>query len=146
MLFRLKKYKTRSGDVRESSRIQCIRIFRDEILPSGQQRRQVVATIDRWASSLPPDIRKALTSEEQGLWKKWKAKHDEKYAAMQAAMALADAPRVLAESTLAINSGEAPPSDLWQALDLISAALKAAGHTRPPRPRGRPRKEPNHDD
>lgn len=140
MLFRLKKYTTSTGDTRESSRIQCIRIFRDEILPSGQPRRQVVATVDRWAKTLPSDVRKALTPEEQGLWKKWKAKHDEKYAATQATLALADAPRVLAESTLAINNGEAPPSDLWQALDLVSAALKAAGHTRPKRSRGRPRK------
>lgn len=139
MLFRLKKYKTTAGDIRESSRVQCLRTYPDEVLPSGQPRRQVVATIDRWATDLPDDVRQILTLEEQALWRQWKLKHDRKHRAAKASNALADAPRVLAESVLAINEGAKPPSDLWQAIELISTALHAAGHAKPKRPRGRPK-------
>lgn len=142
MLFRRKKYTTSWGETRESSRVQCLRTFPDEILPSGKPRRQVVATIDRWATELPAEVRQILTPEEQALWQQWKAKHDKKDSAARASHALADAPRVLAESTLAINNGATPPRDLWQAIDLVSAALRAAGHARPKRPRGRPKARP----
>lgn len=140
MLFRVKRYRTSTGDTRESSRIQCMRVYPDEILPSGQPRRQVVATIDRWAKTLPPQVRKILTQDEQDLWRQWKTKHDAKHQATMAAHALAEVPRILAASALAINDGHTPPADLWQAIDLITAALRAAGHTQPKRPRGRPRK------
>lgn len=140
MLFRLKKYTTSTGHTRESSRIQCMRVYPDDILPSGQPRRQVVATVDRWATTLPQEVRKILTRDEQDLLRQWKSKHDKKHQTAAAAHALKTAPRVLAESVQAINDGAVPPADLWQALDLIAVALRAAGHTRPKRPRGRPRK------
>lgn len=141
MIFSIKKYKTSTGETRERSRVQCLRVFPDEILPSGQARRQVVTTLDRWATTLPKSAKGILTKEEQAEWVRWKAKHDAAHDRDKAYQALDSLTQQLDLAKLAIHEGatHSDPRSLWAALGAFSDAMAKSGIPRPKRPRGRPK-------
>jgi len=141
MYFKIPTYrnKTAGGVLQESNTVRCIRTL-EERTASGQRKQVTVLTLNRWDQELPAQAQALFTPEEIEQWAQWKIQHDEEHQRRQAERALSDIAHTLILATQAVRNGEAPPEPLWPALNAFTAALRDAGHTQPPRPRGRPKK------
>ncbi|MDH6160343.1 hypothetical protein [Janthinobacterium sp. CG_23.4] len=150
MRYKVAEYINKSlGGIRlKGNTVQCLRKT-EERSTSGRTLEKVVLTIDRWSDELSPEAKEVLTPEEQDQWKEWKIKHDADYRREQLAIALEAVPATINAASAALREDAAEqvdPSVLWQAIDTLTAALEAAGHERPKKPRGRPTRLAEDDD
>ncbi|UUA75281.1 hypothetical protein [Cellvibrio sp. QJXJ] len=136
MHFKITRYKNKTlgGVTCEGNAVQCYREKQDG------NGLAMVASFNRFAPELPPEVAELFTQDEIQQWSKWKRKHDMKLRRQQLQTALDSASSTIELATKAIGEELEPiePEAIWRALDNLSKALDRAGYKRPEKPRGRP--------
>lgn len=136
MHFKITRYKNKTlgGVTCEGNAVQC---YREK--PDGNGL-SMVASFNRFAHELPPEVAELFTPDEIQQWSKWKRKHDMKLRRQQLQTALDSASSTIELATKAIGEELEPiePEAIWRALDNLSKALDRAGYKCPEKPRGRP--------
>jgi hypothetical protein len=114
-----------------------VQAYREKLNGNGLA---MVASFNRFAPELPPEVAELFTPDEIQQWSKWKNKHDMKLRRQQLQTALDSTSTTVELAIKAIGEGLEPvePEAIWRALDNLSKALDRAGHKRPEKPRGRP--------
>lgn len=143
MHFKITRYKNKTlgGITCEGNAVQC---YREKLDGNGLA---MVASFNRFAPELPPEVAELFTPDEIQQWSKWKNKHDMKLRRQQLQTALDSTSTTVELAIKAIGEGLEPvePEAIWRALDSLSKALDRAGHKRPEKQRGRPPIEADED-
>ncbi|MDR2164231.1 MAG: hypothetical protein LBO79_01060 [Zoogloeaceae bacterium] len=140
MQIRVQTYKGKGGHPKPGESVSLLRYAYD---PEKRRSKQVIiGTVDRWATSLPPDIEAILTDAEREEFKEWMAERDQRLAEYKQKSHLLHAAENMGWAAKALAAGVEPvrPERIWEALDVLAKALEKAGHPRPSRARGRPSK------
>lgn len=141
MHFRVQTNKDKNGNPKPGKSVSLLRYAYDrEKKRSGQI---VLGTVDRWATTLPPELESKLTDAEREEFRNWAAERDrllieqtQKHHLLHAAGHIG-----WAAKALTAGIGPAQPERIWDALDVLAKALEKTGYPRPARARGRPSKD-----
>ncbi|WP_219845673.1 hypothetical protein [Burkholderia multivorans] len=136
----MQTYRDKSGNTRQGKSISLLRYAYDH--EKKRSKQIVLGTVDRWATSLPPDIDAILTDAEREEFREWMAERDRQFAEYKQKSHLLHAAEHMGWAAKALAAGVEPvrPERIWDALDVLAKALEKAGHPRPSRARGRPSK------
>ena len=140
MHIRVQTYRDKSGNTRQGKSISLLRYAYDH--EKKRSRQIMLGTVDRWATSLPPDIEAVLTDAEREEFREWMAERDQQLAEYKQKSHLLHVAEHMGWAAKALAAGVKPvrPERIWDALDVLAKALEKAKHPRPSRSRGRPSK------
>ena len=140
MQIRVQTYKDRDGQIKQGKSVSLLRYAYDS--EKRRSKQVIIGTVDRWATSLPPDIEAVLTDAEREEFREWMAERDQQLAEYKQKNHLLHAAEHMGWAAKALAAGVEPtrPERIWDALDVLAKALEKAGHPRPSRARGRPSK------
>ncbi|MGS0567061.1 hypothetical protein [Xanthomonas oryzae] len=121
-----------TGKPRQSSRVALIRD--GTAVAGGRKRPTTVATMDRWAPKVPPEVAGLLEPEELAQVQEWMAQRDEQVAGILRQQHLDHIAEHASIAADALDAGLTPPSYLtvWEGIAVLEDALERAGQRRPP--------------
>ena len=140
MQIRVQTYKGKDGRIRQGKTVSLLRYAYDS--EKKRSKQDVLGTVDRWATGLPPELESILTDTEREEFREWMAERDRQLVECKQKSHLLHAAEYMGWAAKALAAGVEPvrPERIWEALDVLAKALEKAGHPRPSRARGRPSK------
>ena len=140
MQIRVQTFKDKDGQLRPGKTVSLLRYAYDS--EKKRSKQDVLGTVDRWATGLPPELESILTDTEREEFREWMAERDRQLAEYKQKSHLLHAAEQMGWAAKALAAGVEPvrPERIWEALDVLAKALEKAGYPRPTRARGRPSK------